>query len=810
MMNLQLSSYPWLTVCDSLELALWLIDGRTLQVLYANDAAVQLVGRPPSEMVGQSVLELAATPEDVIFWSQAPIDIARGIGSYSGVVDAASGALVPVLRRVQAVDDPANGSLLLLSMRDCAHEQASERESELLLSQLQATLDCAADGVLSSDLRGEIRAFNRRLVQMWQLPEALVLRRDDGAILAHMQAQVLDPAAYSARLDAIAAEPLLETRDILRLRDGSTFERHSVAQLIQGRAAGRVFSFRDITEQVQAQAELRLAAQAFESSLDAMFIAGGDHRLVRVNPSFERLLALASTSALGRTATALLGLEQDAAAFMDRVLKDWDSNGFWEGELRLQRADASHCVVHLSWVVLRDDAGAITQSIGFMQDKTQQHAAQERIAELAYNDALTGLPNRLQLGQRVKSVIDGGSGQEGQFALLFLDLDRFKIINDSMGHLFGDRVLQLVAQRLQEGMRHSDMLSRIGGDEFVLYLHGADEVVAGAVAQRMLDAMGRPFVLDELSFSIQCSIGVALYPRDGRVLDDLIKHADTAMYSVKDRGRGSYGFYEPQMNADLLPRMKMEHALRQALRQGHMAVHYQPQVDMASGAIVGAEALLRWNDPQLGAVSPGRFIPLAEESGYIVTLGAWVMEQAVAQAAAWRAAGAPLSVSVNVSALEFRQPGFVARVQESLERHDLPASLLELELTESILLQDAREMAALLQALSRLGVRLAIDDFGTGYSSLAYLKKLAIHRLKIDKSFVDGLPGDEGSRAIVQAITSMGRALRIEVLAEGVETETQRQALQAMDCGFYQGFLCAPALPADGFRVLASCLAGAQ
>jgi EAL domain-containing protein (putative c-di-GMP-specific phosphodiesterase class I) len=274
------------------------------------------------------------------------------------------------------------------------------------------------------------------------------------------------------------------------------------------------------------------------------------------------------------------------------------------------------------------------------------------------------------------------------------------------------------------------------------------------------------------------------------------------MYRVKERGRGSYGFYQPQMNAHLLSRMKMEHAMRQALGQGHMAVHYQPQVGMADGRIVGAEALVRWTDPELGAVSPSVFIPLAEESGYIVTLGAWVMEQAIREAARWRRCGVPLPVSVNVSALEFRQPGFVERVTGLLDECGLPPDQLELELTETILLQDALEMEQLLHALSQLGVRLSIDDFGTGYSSLAYLKKLDIHKLKIDKSFVSGLPGDEGDRAIVRAIASMGRALRIEVLAEGVETEQQRLALREMDCDCYQGFLCAPALPMADFRAL--------
>ena len=274
------------------------------------------------------------------------------------------------------------------------------------------------------------------------------------------------------------------------------------------------------------------------------------------------------------------------------------------------------------------------------------------------------------------------------------------------------------------------------------------------------------------------------------------------MYRVKERGRGSYGFYQPQMNANLLSRMKLEHAMRQALGEQRLSVHYQPQVNLITGRIIGAEALIRWTDPEFGAVSPAQFVPLAEESGYIVTLGAWVMEQAVREAAQWMRDGMPIVVSVNVSALEFRQADFVERLTRLLAVHQLPPTLLELELTETILLQDAHEMELRLGALSELGVSLAIDDFGTGYSSLAYLKKLPIHKLKIDQSFVRGLPEDDGDRAIVSAIISMGRALHIEVVAEGVETSAQRAVLQQMQCGHFQGYLCSPGLPSAEFRQL--------
>ena len=794
---LPLSTSAWQTALDALFEAVWLVHEPSLTIALVNRAACKLTGLPSDAMLGQSMQRLAATPQDQALWSTETATARDGFQSFTQVLRS-DGKLVPVEQRVLRIALP-EGPTLMVTMLDRSEQQASERELETLLSELRATLDSAADGLLVCGMDGGVRAFNQRLAALWSMPSELLVHRDDAAVQQHMAEQVTDAALYRERLEAIARDPMHESTDILTLRSGLVVERRCVPQLSRGLPIGRVFSFRDITHQVEIQAGLRLAARVFESSMDAIFIADGQHRLMRMNPGCERLVGRGGVALSGQPAAALF----DAGAGTDvmaQVLAGWEREGFWEGELRLPRAAGEACAVHLSWVALRDDGGAIVQSIGFMRDLTAQHAAQKRIEELAYSDALTGLPNRLMLAQRVEHAIDEARRTGGGFAILFLDLDRFKIINDSLGHPFGDRVLRLVAQRLQACLRQADMLSRLGGDEFVVYLDGGDAAVAEGVAQRMIDDLGRPFALDGMGLSIQCSIGMALFPQDGDTLDDLIKQADTAMYRVKERGRGAYGFYQPQMNAGLLSHMQLEHAMRQALQHGRMAVHYQPLVCIDTGSIVGAEALLRWNDPEFGAVSPSVFIPLAEESGYIITLGAWVLEQSVHEAVQWMRAGRPVRLSVNVSALEFRQPDFVERLMRLLEAEGLPPAWLELEITETILLQDAQEMAQRLGALAALGVGLVLDDFGTGYSSLAYLKKLPIHKLKIDQSFVRGLPDDEGDRAIVSAIVSMGQALGIDVIAEGVETEAQRAALIGMHCQQYQGYLCAPALEAGAFR----------
>lgn len=792
--------YAWL---DGLQEAVWLVDEGSLLILHANEAAQRLAGLPLATMVGTHVLDLAATPQDHAFWGEPADVVAAGIHSHTSLLRA-DGVLVPVDRRVTRVPrDSEPGTVFMLTMVDRSVQDATERELETLLSELRATLDSAADGMLVCGLDGRVRAFNQRLAQLWSIPRNRLLERDDAAVYEHMASQVVDAHHYAERLAAIAHEPMAESTDIVELRGGVVLEMRTVPQFNQGRPVGRVYSYRDITRQTEIQASLRLAARVFESSLDAIFIADSQHRVLRMNPGCERLVGPSAKAFEGSMAASLFGGGSDAT-FMDQVRQGWADEGFWEGELWLPRDSGAYCAVQLSWVALRDDEGRLVQSIGFMRDLTLQHAAQKRIEELAYSDVLTGLPNRLLLSQRVDTAIQGARQTDTGFAILFLDLDRFKIINDSLGHPFGDRVLQLVAERLQTCLRQTDMLCRLGGDEFVIYLHGGDAVVAESVARRILDDMLKPFALDSMGFSIQCSIGMALYPQDGATLDDLIKQADTAMYRVKERGRGSYGFYQPQMNANLLSRMQMEHAMRQALGLHRMAVHYQPQVNMATGRITGAEALIRWTDPEFGSVSPAHFIPLAEESGYIVTLGAWVMEQSVREAAVWMHSGTPIMISVNVSALEFRQPDFVERITRLLAVHQLPPTLLELELTETMLLQDAQEMEQRVRVLADLGIGLAIDDFGTGYSSLAYLKQLPIHKLKIDQSFVRGLPDDDGDRAIVSAIISIGRAMHIEVVAEGVETEAQQAVLQTMHCDHYQGFLCAPGLPAEQFRALLS------
>jgi diguanylate cyclase (GGDEF)-like protein len=427
-------------------------------------------------------------------------------------------------------------------------------------------------------------------------------------------------------------------------------------------------------------------------------------------------------------------------------------------------------------------------------------AAQHRIEELSLTDALTGLPNRRQLAEQVTRASQRSRRDGACFALLLIDLDRFRQINDSLGHETGDRVLIDVAQRIKSCMRADDLLARTGGDQFALLIGGADTLTAERSARRVLDAVAAPYNLDGSQFTLTCSIGGALCPGHGHTADELVRHAEAAVLAVKDGGRANYRVQIGRRGGDRRADIQLDHSMRQALASGRFRLHYQPQVELRSGRLVGAEALIRWRDPSLGEISPSRFIPVAEDSGFIVALGDWVLNQAVRQAAQWQRRGIGMPIAINVSALQFQQPQFVDRVAAVLAAAALPAHCLELELTESILVRDADEALQRLQALARIGVRLSIDDFGTGYSSLAYLKRFPIDKLKIDRSFVQGLPADDSDGAIVVAILQMASALGMKVIAEGVETESQRQFLLDSGCHEFQGFLYAPALDTLSFE----------
>ena len=432
-------------------------------------------------------------------------------------------------------------------------------------------------------------------------------------------------------------------------------------------------------------------------------------------------------------------------------------------------------------------------------DVTARTRAEDQVRLLAYYDSLTDLPNRTLLKDRLVQSLASARRRNEKVALLFLDLDRFKIINDSLGHSFGDVLLQGVAERLKKWSRAQDTVARIGGDEFLVVLNGVRDIPDVAVAaERMMDVMTREFNIQDRRFTVSCSMGISIYPEHGLDSETLIKNADAAMYSAKESGRNNFRFFTDQMNAEVMERLTIEHNLHLALQRGEFFVVYQPQVDIPSGAMIGMESLLRWQQPEMGLVPPSRFIPIAENSGMIIPLGEWVLRTVCTAARKWQQQGLPLvPVSVNVSAIQFRHDGFCELISTVLRETGLAPQYLELELTESLLLQNAELTLPLLRDLKAMGVKLVIDDFGTGYSSLSYLKQFPVTKLKIDRSFIRDVATDSDDAAITSAIIGMGRSLNLRVIAEGVENEEQMAFLRKYHCDEVQGYYFSQPLTTD-------------
>ena len=577
-------------------------------------------------------------------------------------------------------------------------------------------------------------------------------------------------------------------------------ERGEVTYDANGHAVRMVGTVQDITDQKLAEVRLHQAAKVFENTSEGVMITGADQRIVAVNQAFTRITGYGEDEVRGCEPKMLRsGRHHD-----DYYRQMWDAiktTGRWQGEIWNRRKDGVEYPEWLNISVVRDDAGTIINYIGVFSDITSIKEAQDKLEYTAHHDALTGLPNRLLFRDRMEQALAMARRTGGGVALLFVDLDRFKVINDTLGHEAGDLLLQEVAKRLVSCMREEDTVARMGGDEFVVIQRGIDQPDdAALLATRILAEVNRPLSVAGHEIVAGLSIGISLYPQDGEDVSALLKNADAAMYRAKDKGRNGYQYYSNEMNAAGLERLELESDLRQALQRGELRVHYQPQADLASGRIVGAEALVRWQHASRGVISPSVFIPLAEDNGMIGEIGEWVLDTACADAKAWQLAGLPpLRVAVNVSGRQIGNDHVAEKIAAALKDTGLDPQFLEIEVTESVVMQDAARAISTLNTLQEMGVTLAIDDFGTGYSSLSYLKRFPINKLKIDKSFIDGVLDDPDDAAIALAIIAMAHSLRHTVIAEGVETEAQADFLRAHGCDEIQGYLFSRPLPADQF-----------
>jgi len=532
----------------------------------------------------------------------------------------------------------------------------------------------------------------------------------------------------------------------------------------------------------------------FDNSQDAILLTAPDGQILAANPAACRIFGGDEEQLKASGRTGVVDVDDPR---LERAIAQRARSGSFAGELTLRRLDGERFPAEVSTALFSERDGQ-TRSSMIIRDITERKRAEEQLTYLAQHDALTELPNRLLLTDRLNVALSSAQRVGRRLALMFMDLDRFKNVNDSFGHDLGDRLLREAAVRLRASVRATDTVSRQGGDEFLVILPEIElDKDAARVAEKLIAAFAEPFVLDGTEIVLTGSIGIVCYPENGHDADTLLRNADAAMYVAKDKGRNRYQFYSTEMNARAHERLLLESDLRRAIQREQLSLAYQPQVALGTGVVIGVEALLRWRHPTRGDVPPSQFIAIAEDSGLIEPIGTWVLEEACRQHAEWVVAGLIAGpVAVNVSAHQFRQPDFVDVVAAALTRCGLRADLLEIELTEGVVMRGVDQVLHKLQALHALGVRIAIDDFGTGYSSLSYLKQFPIYRLKIDQSFTRGLPDDRGSAGIAQAVISLGHSLGLDVLAEGVETRAQEEFLRSLSCNAGQGYLYARPMPA--------------
>jgi diguanylate cyclase (GGDEF)-like protein/PAS domain S-box-containing protein len=562
---------------------------------------------------------------------------------------------------------------------------------------------------------------------------------------------------------------------------------------------------RDISQQRRAEKDLRMAATVFEHSTSAILITDPAGYIVQANEAFSRVSGYAVAQVLDQLPN-ILTVDGQQDTHLRHVLKHLHQSGSWEGEVWLKRRSGEHYPAWVGITAVLDDEGDLASYVCFFSDISERKASEQRIHRLAYYDALTHLPNRTLFQDRLHTALQQAEQQKSWVVLMFLDLDRFKPINDSLGHAAGDRMLKDMATRLLDCVNDDETVARMGGDEFTLLLQprASREMALNSainVAEQILASLVKPFVLENREFFVTASIGIALSPQDGNELSQLMKNADTAMYHAKERGKNNFQFYQADMNASALERLELESDLRHALEQEEFTLYYQPQFSGDGKRLTGAEALLRWRHPRRGLVPPGEFIPVLEELGLVVDVGDWVLREACRQLKAWHQAKVRVpKVSVNISARQFSDGQLGERIATILKETRLPPACLELELTESILMREVNEAMQILDSLKFLGLSIAVDDFGTGYSSLNYLKQFPIDVLKIDRTFVDGLPTGEQDAQIARAIIAMAHSLNLAVIAEGVETHEQLEFLREHGCDEVQGYLFGRPMQASRFE----------
>ncbi|WP_415904297.1 EAL domain-containing protein [Neptuniibacter sp. QD48_55] len=681
----------------------------------------------------------------------------------------------------------------------------SEYESDLSRQKLEAIFAAIPDLLFEMDSQGRYYACHSAKKDELIVPESELIGKTVFDVMPFEAANTVVKAlsvaekeglsrGYQIRLPLAQGEREFELS--VSLKEGSD---HVLPHFI-------VLS-RDVTERKRAEKELHIAATAFDSQ-EGMLITDANHAILRVNSAFTRVTGYEPDEVIGKN-PAILQSGQHGKSFYNEMMTRLQDEKYWQGEVWNKRKSGEIYPQYLTITAVQGDGGEITNYVGAFTDITQRKKDEANIHKLAFYDVLTGLPNRRSLQERLSCAIQSCHLTDQFGAVLFIDLDNFKNLNDTQGHDQGDLLLIEVANRLNNCVRNADMVARLGGDEFIIVLEnlGIEESIALAQVSEIVDklivAIQQQVSLDSIQYHTACSVGITLFDSDD-VVDSVMKRSDMAMYQAKESGKNTYRFYDPEAEKTLCSMAALESDLRKALSEQQLELHYQAQYH--KDELIGAEALVRWHHPERGLVSPAEFIPLAEDTGLIVPIGDWILSQACKQLKKWQTdPNLPtLSLAVNVSARQFMQEHFVAEVADCIHRYGIQPDLLKLELTESLVLQDIEDTVDKMHQLRNLGIRFSLDDFGTGYSSLLHLKRLPLDQIKIDRSFIRDVIQDKDDAEIVQAIIAMGHNLGLNVIAEGVETEAQCMFLAEHNCTDYQGYFFGKPLPVDEFETASS------
>jgi diguanylate cyclase (GGDEF)-like protein/PAS domain S-box-containing protein len=671
----------------------------------------------------------------------------------------------------------------------------ASKQAEVELRKLERAMEQSPASVVITNTHGDIEYVNPKFEEISGYSADEVLGQNPRILKSGEKS----PEEYKNMWETLQSGSEWRGYFHNKRKDGSIYWESATISALRG-DDGEVTHFiavkEDITARKRAEDQLRMNATVFDTASEGIIVTDAGNRIKTVNPAFTRITGYEPEDVIGLDPKVLSSGRHDAA-FYRHMWKQVETRGFWSGEIWNRRKDGVVFPEWLSIVVIRDDTGGVKEHVAVFSDISQRKQDEEQIRRQANYDALTGLPNRSLFFDRLNQAVISARREHWLLALLFVDLDRFKAVNDSFGHVVGDEILQEVADRIQACIREADTVARFGGDEFVVLLHDLTEVNdAALVAEKIIDRLSAPFNIVGREVFLGASIGITVYPVDTEDPEAMLRHADMAMYRAKEAGRNRFQFFTVGMQEQVRERVELEQDLRLAVERGELELNYQPIVEASSGRTHSVEALLRWNHPTYGSVAPATFIPLAEEAGLITALGDWVNNEACRQLRVWQDSGIDLGITINVSSGQrgggFSSWGFASVLKE----HGVSGQQLTLEITESLLMDDSEEVVNWLSGFRELGVSLSVDDFGTGYSSLSYLKRFPVDVLKIDRSFVSGLPHDSEDTSLVEAILAMGSSLGLKVIAEGVETEQQRQFLVERNCRYLQGFYFSKPMPA--------------